>query len=127
METVENEDWGLIKTVSAPIYRGKGWMKLTGIVSLIYGALTALSIIGIIFAWIPIWIGALLVQSANAIEQAYEEENKDSLLTSLEKLRTYFFLIGILTLLGLVVTGLMFLAAMFGSLQIGMTQFSGWH
>lgn len=77
-------------------------MKLIGIMNIISGALQALTIIGIVIAWLPIWIGVLLFQSAGAIEQAYEANSKAAMMTSLSKLKTYFIIMGILTLIGII-------------------------
>ena len=56
-----------VHTIGAPLYNAKGWMKFVGVLSIIYGVLVALSIIGILIAWLPIWIGILLFQSASAV------------------------------------------------------------
>ena len=37
-----------------PIYASKGWMKFLEIMSIVYGAFAALTIIGLIFSWAPI-------------------------------------------------------------------------
>jgi len=98
-----NNQVGLIQRVSIPLYNCKGWMKLVGVMAIISGVLQALTIIGIIFAWLPIWTGILLFQSANAIAEAYEGDNEAAMTRSLSKLKTYFIIMGILTLIGIVV------------------------
>lgn len=102
-----------IRTISSGLYAAKGWMKLVGVMSIIYGILVALSIVGIIIAWLPIWMGVLLFQSANLIDQAYSGEDQAALTQSLNRLKTYFTITGILTLIGLVGGAIMF---MFGGL-----------
>ncbi|MFO7651171.1 MAG: DUF5362 family protein, partial [bacterium] len=42
-----------------------GWLKFFGIVTIIAGALNALSLVGILWAWLPIWLGVLLVQAGS--------------------------------------------------------------
>ena len=111
-----NIQTGLVKELSVPLYNCKGWMKLVGVMSIIYGVMTVLTIIGILFAWLPIWIGVLLFQSANAIGQAYETDSKAAMARSLSKLKTYFIIMGILTLIGIVFWGLAF----FGGLGAGL-------
>ena len=109
-----------IKTLSGTLYAGKGWMKLVGVMMIIYGALAVLTIVGILFAWLPIWMGVLLFQSAGAIERAYLAEDEVALQLSLAKLKTYFTITGVLTLIGLVGFLFMFLlggAAMHAGLQ----------
>jgi len=104
---------GVIRELSVPLYQCKGWMKLVGVMSIIGGALQVLTIIGIIIAWLPIWTGILLFQSASAAEQAYLGGNQDAMTRSLSKLRTYFIIMGILTLIAIIV---MILALIFGAL-----------
>lgn len=94
------------RQVSAGLYSAKGWMKLVGVMMIIYGVLTALTIIGIIFAWLPIWMGVLLFQSAGAVDRAYNADDAGALAESLSKLKTYFTIMGVLTLIGLIMFGL---------------------
>lgn len=104
------------KTLSTPLYSAKFWMKLVAVMAIIYGVLIALSIIGIIVAWLPIWLGILLFQSAGQIEQAYLADDAQALHNALSKLRTYFTIFGVLTLIGLVVACLGFIFGLTGML-----------
>lgn len=99
MESPVTNDW--VKALSLPLYQSRGWMKLIGVMMILYGALVALSIIGIIVAWLPIWMGILLFQAASAAEEAQLNESPDELLNALTRLKTYFTIMGILTLIGL--------------------------
>src|SRR3972149_4546629 len=110
-----NFQMGIIKEISFPLYNCKGWMKLVGVMSIISGVIAALTIIGILFAWLPICTGALLFQSANAIGQAYETDSKPAMTRSLSKLKTYFIIMGVITLIGVIFWGLGF----FGFLGAG--------
>ena len=103
-----------VKTLSAPLYSAKFWMKLVAVMSIIYGVLTALSIVGIIIAWLPIWIGVLLFQCAGQVERAYLADDAQALQNSLAKLQTYFTIVGILTLIGLVIGALAFTLGLTG-------------
>ena len=107
-----------VKDLSQPLASGKGWMKFVGIVFIVQGALTALSIVGIIIAWLPIWIGVLLMQSANAIERAQLSGDAEALKESLARLRTYFVIQGVLYLvmIALMVVYVMFFGAMFAAM-----------
>lgn len=98
-----------IKDLSQPLASGKGWMKFVGIVSIIHGALIALSIIGLVIAWLPIWMGLLLMRSANAIERAQLSGDADALKESLAKLRTYFVVLGVLILVGIIISAIYFM------------------
>ena len=108
METEDRADVELIRRVSAPIYEARGWMKLVGILMILNGVATALTIIGLLVAWLPIWMGLLLFQSASRAEEAYLSGDETTFVESLGKIRTYFTITGIFTLLGLLVGILVF-------------------
>ena len=67
MQTETAASNGIIKEISLPIYQSKGWMKLIGVLSIVWGVLSALTIVGLLIAWLPIWMGVVLYQSASAI------------------------------------------------------------
>lgn len=92
----------VVKDISLPLYNAKFWMKLIGVVMVIYGVLIALSIIGLVIAWLPIWIGVLLFQSAGAIEMAYAQGDMEAAIRGMEKLKVYFVINGVLLLIGVI-------------------------
>jgi len=47
----------MIQQMADPLARAKGWMQLLAIVTILYGVLAALTIVGLIIAWLPIWVG----------------------------------------------------------------------
>jgi hypothetical protein len=110
-----------VRDISLPIYQCKGWMKFLAILSILDGVVCVFTLIGIIIAWLPIWVGILLWQSASSIERAAEAGDKASLVASLSKLKTYFAIQGIITLLGIVfvilVLSLGMMAAILGFLR----------
>jgi hypothetical protein len=116
---MESPSTELIKQLSRPLAQGKGWMKFVGVLTIIYGVLIALSIIGLIFAWLPIWIGIVLFQSATAIEEAEITGNQEAMLKALAKLRTYFTIMGVITLIGLLFFALMMVIGVTGGM-LGM-------
>ena len=67
----------LVREIGYPLYNCRGWMKFLGVMSIISGVIQVITIIGILFAWLPIWTGILLFQAASAAEQAYETGNKN--------------------------------------------------
>lgn len=101
---MDNDNNALVTELSTPIYQAKGWMKLVGVLMILYGVMVALSIIGILIAWLPIWMGVLLFQSASNAEQANVNGDQTALYTSLGKLKTYFTIMGIMTLISIVGT-----------------------
>lgn len=106
------EEKVVLTEISKPLYVSKGWIKFVGVMLIIQGILTALTVFGIIICWIPIWLGVLLFQSSGKIELAYKQGDKTNLIESLSKLKTYFTVTGVLylitligTLVALIVTG----------------------
>jgi len=98
----------LVREIGYPLYNCRGWMKFLGVMSIISGVIQVITIIGILFAWLPIWTGILLFQAASAAEQAYETGNKNELNISLSKLKTYFVIMGVISLLAVIFMAIMF-------------------
>lgn len=93
-----------LRNVIEPLHRGKFWMQLLGIVSILYGVLMAITIVGLIVAWIPIWAGVVLMQAAGASSRAYENGDALEMRQAMAKLKTYFTIFGVLMLIGIVLT-----------------------
>ncbi len=91
----------LVRSIGAPIFQGRGWLKFLGVLMIAYGVITALTIIGILFAWLPIWQGVLLYQAASLAEQSSVSGEPALLTASLGKLKVYFMIMGVLTLIGI--------------------------
>ena len=70
--------------------------------SIIGGIVQALSIVGIIVAWLPIWMGVLMFQAGSSIDTAGNAGDKFAFLNSLGSLKTYFVLQGVLSLIGII-------------------------
>lgn len=103
----------MVKEISLPLFNSKFWMKLMGVFMIVYGVLIVIGTfgIGLVIAWLPIWIGVLLFQSANAIDTAYTQGDAAAAVRAMEKLKVYFIINGVLLLLGILLgVGL----AMFG-------------
>ena len=103
------EENNLIKELSLPIYQSKGWMKLLGIVLIVEGVLVAFSLVGIIIAWLPIWLGILIYKAAKYIEIAQLQGDKTQLLEALKKIKTFFIINGVLMLVALVMMAISFI------------------
>lgn len=116
-----------IKDICLPLFNAKFWMKLIGVVMIIYGILVALSIIGLLIAWLPIWIGVLLFQSANAIDVAYNQADQAAAIRAMDRLKVYFIINGVLLLIMIVlgVVGFLFggMAAIMGMQNMGGMMF----
>lgn len=89
------------RDISLPLYKCKGWLMFLGIVSIIQGAFAAITIIGIIIAWLPIWMGVILCQASALIQDAYARDDKTALTNSLHKIKLYFIIMGIMTIIGI--------------------------
>lgn len=104
METSDQLQEKIIQQVSAPLFSSKSWMKFIGILLIIAGVFYALSIVGIIFAWIPIWLGILVTGAANKIDIAYKSGDKYSFIEAQKKVGLYFTIYGVLILIFLILT-----------------------
>ena len=93
----------IVKELSSPLYQARGWMKFIGVMMIIGGILYAITIIGIIVAWVPIWMGVILFQAGNSSEQAFISGEKFSFLKSMTQLKLYFTITGIMMLIGLII------------------------
>jgi hypothetical protein len=106
----------IIREVTAPLFAAKGWMKFLGVLMIIAGAFYALTIVGIIICWLPIWIGVVLFQAATATESAQASGSKMELYGALSKLKTYFTIYGVLALIMIVVSIIVMIAVFVGGL-----------
>ena len=96
-----------------------GWLKLVGIVNIVLGAMSALSIVGIIFAWVPIWMGILLFQAGGKADEAQLQNRPEQLKIMLDKLRVYFLIQGIMIIvaIGFSIIGMLVFGLSIGSLM----------
>lgn len=112
---MQQNDSETVRELSRPLYESKFWLKLVAVMMLVYGALTAITVVGLIVAWLPIWMGVLLFQTASAAEAAQTGGDRDEMLRAMSKLKTYFTIMGVLTLVGIVI---MALGLLFGGLGV---------
>jgi hypothetical protein len=106
----------LVRYLDEPLWRVKGWMQLLGVMCIIHGAFCILTIWGILFCWLPIWMGLTLLGASKSVRAAAELDNQDHLRTGLEKVALYFKILGVLTVVGLVLSAIMIAAMMLGML-----------
>ena len=100
-----------IRSIVEPLHRGKFWMQLLAVVSILYGILLALTIVGLIVAWIPIWAGVVLMQAAGASSRAFQSGDALEMKHAMGKLKTYFTIFGVLMLISII---LMIVTMVFG-------------
>ncbi len=113
-ESEKNQE-NLIRELSYPLFNGKSWMKFYGIVTIIAGVISALSLVGILYAWVPIWLGILVNGAANKVEMAYHTGNKQAFIEAQQKLNTFFVINSIIILITVVLTALFFVAFFAGA------------
>jgi hypothetical protein len=101
-----------IHRILEPLYLAKGWIKFVGVLAIIQGVLTILSLWGILICWLPIWMGVLLCGASNQLALAFATDNEAASRTAMEKLGTYFRIMGILAVIGLVLMVVGFVAAL---------------
>lgn len=94
-----------VRRLIRPIDEARGWMKLLAVLLIIQGALAAITIIGLLIAWLPIWLGILLWQSAERAQRAREAGDESIAVDALVKIKTLFTIYGVIALIGLVVWG----------------------
>lgn len=85
-----------------PLGDAAGWMKLIGILSIVQGVLMVFTIIGILFAWLPIWMGVLLLKASDKSSAAVATGSEDAAVEANESLRTMFKVYGIIITIFLV-------------------------
>lgn len=95
-----------------PLYNVKSWLRLVGVLMMIGGILQCLTCIGLLYGWLPIWMGVLLMSTAKAIELAHDTQDASQIVVAQQKLALYFKIMGVLVLLGVVMT-LAFMLLMF--------------
>lgn len=77
-----------------------GWLKLVGVVSIIMGVITALTLVGLLTAWLPIWQGILLLRAGNDLGSVSIRE-REAVLSGLRHLKTYFIIQGVVVIIGI--------------------------
>lgn len=99
MSSISTEESQFVREVGFPLYTAKGWLKFLGIISIIQGIFWILSLFGILFCWLPIWLGVLLLRAAGDLELSHSSGERAKLIYGLQRLKTYFVINGVLQLL----------------------------
>ncbi|MCF6192259.1 MAG: DUF5362 domain-containing protein [Candidatus Hydrothermae bacterium] len=92
------------------------WLRFLGILNLIMGVLEALTVVGLVVAWVNLWLGYLLYQAAGRADEVLATGSQESLVGFLEKLRLFFMILGLLTVV-LLLAGVAFF--LLGLLTVG--------
>lgn len=81
----------------SPAYDSKGWLKFLGVICIVAGGLQILTIVGILIAWLYIWLGVLLWQAGDRAGQAMHLRDPMMLEQYLHKLKTIIVIAGVAT------------------------------
>ena len=87
-----------------PVFDSKGWLKFMGVVLIMSGVLTALTLVGIIIAWLYIWLGVLLWQAGDRANQAATLREPVMLEQYLQKIKTIVVIAGVTTAASIVLS-----------------------
>ncbi len=102
-----------------PVYESRGWLRLLSIAFFIIGVFQVLSVVGILWAWVPIWLGVLLWQAAGSAESAMENRDESELERFLHRLKTVFTVAGVLVIISVLLSIVgTFTMLLFGGLGI---------
>ena len=77
------------------------WLKFLGIIAIVSGVVLALTFIGIVFAWLPIWLGVLLFQAGDKAHSAQYSEGLSAVVEMMNKLRAYFVIYAVVIIVWL--------------------------
>ncbi len=81
-----------------------GWIKFMGIMTIIGGCLQALSIVGLVIAWLPIWMGVVLTKAGSRAREYADKGDFASLEGMIGQLKTYFTISGIMIIISFAVS-----------------------
>lgn len=106
-----------IQTISAPLAACRTWLKILSITSWIIGIGLAITIIGLILAWLFIWMGVLLFQLANNAQNAHTYSDANALKNCFKQLKILAILWAILSIILLIsnLPGVFFIDSLFNS------------
>lgn len=91
----------LVRRLAKMLTAAGGWMIFTGIVIFIQAALFLFSTVGLglVIAWLPIWMGIILIKAAGRAKAAATTGDEAALREALNQLSLYFKLSGVMMLL----------------------------
>ena len=110
-----NTDAMLLDKLRATAGSMAAWLKFLGIVYIIQATISIVTtmFIGIIFAWIPLWMGIVLFQAGNRASTAALSGRSEELITMIDKLKLYFIINGIVMIVAIVIV--IFVLVIFGA------------
>lgn len=87
----------LVSEISREMFGAKGWMKLGGVLMIIGGVFSIP--VGVLY----IIMGIMIFGAANRIDEATATGDKRILMDAMNKMKSYFIMLGVISLIGLIV------------------------
>ena len=85
----------LFSRLVQPLQQSRFWIQLFAGCLVFYGALITVTGLGVLIAWLPIWIGVLLFMASNSIKRAYTEQDANALVNAVLRFKTMFTILGL--------------------------------
>jgi low temperature requirement protein LtrA len=111
-----------MERVYEELSRASGWMKAMGILSIVGGILSAITIVGIIYAWLPIWMGVIVYQAGKSAQMASTNKDETKLMEVVSKIRLFFLIsviVGIVAYAIVITVGIIYLFVLFSMMKGG--------
>ena len=92
-----------VRRVSMPLAAAASWMKFLAVLTIAGAVLSVIaSLWSLLFVWLPIWSSVLLYRAATRVASASSSGNEAELVEALDRLRLYFLISGVVTLIALI-------------------------
>ncbi|RKY97575.1 MAG: hypothetical protein DRQ10_08410 [Candidatus Hydrothermota bacterium] len=88
-----------IEELKIQLRKAKPWIRFAGIGLIILGIISAISIVGVVWAWGLIWMGINLIFIANRIDDFLYMDAPQSLVEIARKIKNYFLIQSIVTII----------------------------
>ena len=100
--------------LTRPILRSRKWIAILGVIYLVNGFVAAITVFGLLIAWVPMWLGVILLCISFDLRRYEEESSDSSLLSALKNLESFFrincILMATILLFGAIAIGLRLLS-----------------
>ena len=92
----------------APLCLTAGWLRFLGILNIIVGVIYCLTIVGLIFGWLPIWIGITLNKASSSLQSGYARRSQQEIRIGMDSLALVVKIFGVLAVIWLAMIALYF-------------------
>jgi hypothetical protein len=83
-----------VSSLVTPLYKSLLWIRLFAACLIFYGALSTVTGVAVLVAWVPMWIGVLLFLTSRSISIAYKKNDHQALVQMISRLKTIFTILG---------------------------------